>query len=391
MKKGAQKLWISTGIFVFFFLCLNHANATIVFQQTDSSSGITEQFGGSSATDIFLGTSTQTFIPSSVLIKLNTAATSTYFAIANQNGVQCDSNKTGFWGANFNQFSCYGGGGTIHTGDPIYLQISGTYGIPGNYFTVASNVAGMPYVQISDNNTDFSGYTSLPYWVEPYTPYNGAYASTSPTVFSASYYNPDSTQYDTLTFEITDLSGNSVPTISTSPITSSGINTETQSIVLNPGDSYLWRPEAYLSTNPNETLYGNWYNFVASSSVPITINTAYNATLGTSTVLSTTNLLSFLDVPVLLQTKVPFAYIFQIRDGIYEGISSSSTNAIPSGNFVWSGIGTGTTTFDFFSTTTVGYYLSPTLIGLWRAFLLVVLYVGFGFSLYNIARKQLHI
>jgi len=112
-------------------------------------------------------------------------------------------------------------------------------------------------------------------------------------------------------------------------------------------------------------------------------NQFYNATVGTSSLLSETNFLSFLNVPSLLQTRVPFAYIFQIANGIYAGINSSSTGEIPSGNFVWHNTQNGTTTFDFFSRNTIQTYLSPSLISLWRAFLLVVLTIEFGYALYK--------
>jgi len=119
------------------------------------------------------------------------------------------------------------------------------------------------------------------------------------------------------------------------------------------------------------------------------VNNPYTvATFGTSTLPNTSDFLSFLNVPALLQTKIPFAYFFQIASGIQQGIISSSSTAIPSGNFEWHNTQNGTTTFDMFSPTTIEVYLSPTLIAMWRAFLLVVLIIDFGYNLYY--RAQHH-
>jgi len=117
-------------------------------------------------------------------------------------------------------------------------------------------------------------------------------------------------------------------------------------------------------------------------------NQFYSGTLGTSTLVATTSLLSFLNVPQLLQQRIPFAYIFQIANGIYAGINSSSTGEIPSGNFIWRNTQNGTTTFDFFSKNTIETYLSPNIISLWRGFLLACLTVEFGYALYRMTKSH---
>jgi len=152
-----------------------------------------------------------------------------------------------------------------------------------------------------------------------------------------------------------------------------------------------------LITVATDPVNGDWYYWLmntvtglqaftseASTSVPFDANFG-NAT---SSLTANFNFLQFLNVPTLLQTKVPFAYIFQIAEGIREGASSTNSTAIPSGRFLWAGIGGATSSIDMFSTTTIGYYLSPTLINLWRGFLLVVLYVEFGYALYIRAKSK---
>jgi len=143
----------------------------------------------------------------------------------------------------------------------------------------------------------------------------------------------------------------------------------------------------YSITDEGTPIYGDYYSLDvvtrAGSSTPF-----LSATVGTSTLPDALNLLSFLNVPNLLQTKIPFAYIFQIYDGITTGISSSTAATIPSGNFIWTGINGATTTIDFFSTTTIGYYFSPTLINKWRALELTILYIIFGYALYLRAKHK---
>jgi len=117
-------------------------------------------------------------------------------------------------------------------------------------------------------------------------------------------------------------------------------------------------------------------------------NQFYNATIGTSTLIDSSNFLSFLNVPRLLQERAPFAYIFQIANAVYSGINSSSTTPIPSGNFVWKNTQNGTTTIDMFSPTTIKVYMSDSIIALWRAFLLVVLVINFAYALYYETKRH---
>jgi len=114
-----------------------------------------------------------------------------------------------------------------------------------------------------------------------------------------------------------------------------------------------------------------------------------SSTIGTSTLVNTTNLLSFLNVPKLLSTKVPFGYFFQAKDAIINGLNGSSTTPIPSGTFKVK-IGNSTTTVDMFSTSTVGYFLSPTLTLVLRNLMLTVIIVEFLYLLY-LRGKATHI
>jgi len=298
--------------------------------------------------------------------------------------------------------------GTIEinaTSDPI-LSVGSTNGIwyfwacPGSYTSGTATSSLGACAEISFTFTwapdTISGLTTGAQtgFVEPYAPANGSYSTSSPTTFSANYYFNCNTSFgvlDTISFDIIDTNSNTAIYSPSGTIGICGTGSYTANIVLSTGDSYLWRPVLSSSNGSSTPVYGNWYFFQSTSTPAEDINTAVGATIGTSTLPTTTNLLSFLNVPVLLETKFPFAYVFQIANGIKAGIIASSSNSIPSGDFIWKNVQGGTTTIDMFSQATIEYYLSPTLISLWRSFLVVLLYVGVGYALYHRARKDLNL
>lgn len=119
------------------------------------------------------------------------------------------------------------------------------------------------------------------------------------------------------------------------------------------------------------------------------------ATVGTSTLPSETNLLSFINVPYLLQTRVPFAYFFQIAEVVRVAISSSTIAAtIPSATFsVEFPTGNSTTTIevDMFSTSTITYFLTPTWVDLLRTLMVAVTFAATGLFFFHEARSKKHL
>ena len=121
-------------------------------------------------------------------------------------------------------------------------------------------------------------------------------------------------------------------------------------------------------------------------------------TYGTSTIPNSTDLLSFVNVPNLLATKVPFAYLFQVSSVIYSAISGSTSAAsIPTGAFtvkfpikfgVKGATATTTINIDMFSTTTIGYFLTPTYVGLLRGLMVAVTYFLTAWYLFHEARNR---
>jgi len=247
------------------------------------------------------------------------------------------------------------------------------------------NSTPLPYAYVaSDSNPPPSG-TIGNRWIDPYVPFTGSYGTSSPTFFSANYFYDCLAAYDSVQFQFNDLTDSSqnffTPRVA---INACGQSTLTANVFASSTHQYLWRPLMYSTGSSTSPLYGNWYRFLATSTPNFTPFSPYlQSTVGTSTIASSTDFLSFLNVPALLQTKAPFAYIFQISDGFFSGLNSSSTNSIPSGNFIWHNTVGGTSTIDFFSQSTIETYLSPTIVLVWRQFLLFIMTIEFGMALYR--------
>jgi len=120
----------------------------------------------------------------------------------------------------------------------------------------------------------------------------------------------------------------------------------------------------------------------------------WNSTMGSTstTTGSDTNFLGFLNVPNLLATKWPFAYIFQISQVLISEIASSTPTAIPSSSFnVHLGIaGHASTTLqvDMFSTSTIAYFLTPTTTSTLRALMVAVTYFSTLWFLFHEAKHK---
>lgn len=231
-------------------------------------------------------------------------------------------------------------------------------------------------------------------FISPYSPPDLTTSTSTTILFSVPYFFNDTTSfgvYDSVSLRITDLTeGGTVIDTQPTTINASGQNVYSTAAVLVWSHQYLWQPSMFLAASPSQRLVGDISTLwaVAISTTTETLNTAALAgTVGTSTLPSPTNFLSFLNVPVLLQTKIPFAYFFQIRDGLLQSTNSSSTTPIPKGQISYN-LGMGTTTIDMFSTSTVAYFLSPSLVSLWRGLLVAFLYVEFGYVLYLRAKSK---
>lgn len=148
------------------------------------------------------------------------------------------------------------------------------------------------------------------------------------------------------------------------------------------------------STTPTTfTVVSSPYSGVVNVSGGILLPATTTAT--NTSGLSQTSLLSFLNVPNLLKTRVPFAYIFQMYSTMMSAIGTTTVaSTIPTGTFTipWRNY-TGTTTIsvDMFSTTTITYFLNQTAIDLLRGLMVAVTYFSCGWFLFHDARNRKHI
>lgn len=144
------------------------------------------------------------------------------------------------------------------------------------------------------------------------------------------------------------------------------------------------------------TIYGEQYPPSSGIILPGTDFTAPTSTTG----LSSTNLLGFLNVPNLLRTKFPFAYMPEIYSAYIVGIGTTTqAAAMPNGtmNFPWpsrwhlGSISTTTIQIDSFSTTTITYYLPNPTLSLVRNVLVAMLYWNMISFLWHDIRRRHHL
>lgn len=209
---------------------------------------------------------------------------------------------------------------------------------------------------------------------------------------STSYY---ANQAPVLAFNETDMS------LSTSLL---GTATTTLAEGLYTGQAYLYQSNSEFDYDDINfvvvsSAYGGGSNFNPETGILPGTNT--NIPTASST-LSQTNLLSFMNVPYLLKTKIPFAYFFQMIDILKVALSTStSATLLPSSvipiawptHFGAGGAITGTTTLstEFFSTTTITAYITPTMRNLLRSVMVAILFFEVGYFLYHDARHRKHL
>lgn len=311
----------------------------------------------------------------------------------NQSGVTyCESSNLTITTTGYYTASCSFASATVSKNSSYYVNFTGdTAGSPSTGIHIGTD-GSVPYFIIYDSGGSSSSSNTTRF-IAPYTPPDLTVSTSTSVAFSVPYFFNDTTSfgvYDTVSLRITDISTGEVRDLPPFTIDASGGETYfgTASVVY--AHQYLWQPRMYLASDPTQYLLGDISTLwgLAISTTSESLNTAALAgTVGTSSLPSATNFLSFLNVPYLLTKKVPFAYFFEIKDGLIQGLQSSSTTAVPAGTISFK-IGPATTTVDFFSTSTVGYFLNPTLVSLWRGFLVALLYIEFGYVLYNRAKSK---
>jgi len=245
-------------------------------------------------------------------------------------------------------------------------------------------------------NFSISGGSVVPDFVATSTPgilgiapSSGSLGLSSPVTFTITVYN-DSADYVRLTLENLSTGLTLIPL--DIPLLASGYTTVSTTTSLVNG-FYFGSVSALGTTTIRSMIYS--FTVGASDSLtPLPNLPPVGSSIGTSSLASSTNLLGFLNVPELLKTKVPFAYLFEIAPVLRSFSASSSPSSISDSTFdITLPVHNGTTSLPItlFSTSTVGQFLpSGVLVGL-RALMVAVTYIGTGMFLFHDARAKRHL
>lgn len=253
--------------------------------------------------------------------------------------------------------------------------------------------AGRAYFDIGSDTPNFDIYFKLYGVTETlnriisYEPINNFTTASTTVTFTATVYisstgatstvnwdmwNYDQADHRTLSFEVYPVG---TTTVSTTTVMTTGFWASTIDLRQNNGSLYDSIPTGF--------------TVISSASG----RTGFE--VSTSTTVDQNNFLSFLNVPNLIRTKVPFAYMIQMAQIINNSIASTSTSTIPSGTFSWSLpiTANASTTYqiDMFSTSTIGYFLTPSQISIIRGIMAAVVWISLGMYLFHDARDKRHL
>lgn len=224
--------------------------------------------------------------------------------------------------------------------------------------------------------------------IEQITPGNGVTTSSAVVTFQWSWFNSGYELYDTAQAEISDITAGFQYTPQQSNAALSGYGTTTQIYTLTANHLHLWRACLYNPASGNKTCSPyrslNVVGASASSSVPVFSDVT--DTTASSTIAG--SIWGFLNVGSLLQTKLPFAYFYQISD-LFNELQSTSTSSFEPVLFDYESLSLSTTTknslpaqWEAFSTTTIGQYIPSNVLASWRLLMQSVLWFGFASYVY---------
>lgn len=253
-----------------------------------------------------------------------------------------------------------------------------------NQFTFGGT--GSPYLYVwTTEGPEFDTTSRITAQTQPT---NGATTPTTQATFQFSWYNSGYELYSIAQTEVSDITNGYQYTPQQSSAALTGYGTTTQVYTLQPNHLHLWRA-CLLNPNTNQKTCSGFYSLnvvgaSASSSVPVLPDvTSSNAT---STLQS--SIWGFLSVPQLLQSKLPFAYFFQVADLLNE-LQATSTAAVEPVIFDYESLDISTTTknslpaqWEAFSTTTVTQYIPEVVLDTWRLLMSSVLWFGFAMYVY---------
>lgn len=207
---------------------------------------------------------------------------------------------------------------------------------------------------------------------------NGMTTASTSVNFSFNYFVNVLDGYTKVGLELNDVDGNSTIVPVYGYISGSGLKTFTATSTFEYSHYVWWRP--YLENASSTKKYGVWQSFYVVSA------STTNQTLLPIDQDATSSIMAMLNVPNLLKTRVPFAYIFQIAEVISDtSMVSSSSVASLTLNFVSSSspYASQLNGVAMFSTSTITSLMGSTNLGIMRALLVAITYVGSGLYLFR--------
>jgi len=246
-----------------------------------------------------------------------------------------------------------------------------------------------PYLYVYGAETEPSQPDTTSRILSLIQPTNGATAPSTAVTFQFSWFNSGLELYTKAQTEISDVTSGFQYAPQQSSAAVSGYGTTTQIYTLTANHLHLWRACLFNPDSGQKTCSAyrslNVVGPSASSSVPIFPDV--NGDNATSSIEG--SFWSFLNVYTLLQSKLPFAYFFQVADLMNE-LQSTTTATIEPVIFDYAGLDISSTTknslpdqWEAFSTTSVTEYIPPSVLSAWRLLMSSVLWFGFAMFAYH--------
>lgn len=243
------------------------------------------------------------------------------------------------------------------------------------------------YFSISFDETFGSSTTRF---ITPYIPNNGVISGSTNVNFNVDYfYNDSANPYlNVVGIDLKDVTTGFQYAPIESPILASGGGEYDHNYILTAGHYHLWRPYMRSTSNQEDTIYGSWYSLdvvtpSASSTYfidPIT-GEPINAT--------SSSFFDFLNVPQLLQTRVPFAYIYQVGSLLLTLDDIQATSApifmLPLG--MASTTLPGVSDIEFFSVDTITDLMPSSFVTLARLLMSAITIVGCAMLLFSETKR----
>jgi len=217
-----------------------------------------------------------------------------------------------------------------------------------------------------------------------YYPQNGGISTSSLVYFNFSYFANGGDGFDKVGIELKDITSNFQFSLPEDTISASGISNFAHSENLTPSHLYLARAYIRNSTTGTTTRSG-WISFdVVTASASSTLVDFEDKE-------GSLSFLGFLNVPELLKTKAPFAYLPLVWNS-FTNLNSIATSSLATTTMSFT-LASGTSaqktiSIDFFSQTTFKKYFNDSMISLFRNLEKYVVFAGTLFYIYNDLRKR---